>query len=85
MRLPERLLCYLKINCKKYIYYIIIFQTFVPLAMGVGLAFITFGRRKKRSLDKEESVRVLNLDLAQAELENNIEAFLNKFHIENLK
>ena len=63
------------------------FQTFVPLVMGVGLAFITFGKRKKRSLQEEESERVLKLklDLAQAKLENNIEAFLNRFHIKTLK
>ena len=55
--------------------------------MGVGLAFITFGKRKKRSLKEEESERVLNLklDLAKAKLENNIEAFLNKFHVHFLK
>jgi hypothetical protein len=55
--------------------------------VGVGLAFSTFRKRKKRSLTEEESERALNLklDLAQAKLENNIEAFLTKFHIQNLK
>ena len=61
-----------------------VFQTFVPLSAGIGVALAAFGRRRKRSL-KEGRTWVSDLDVAKVRLENNIELFLKKLSFMELQ
>ena len=61
-----------------------VFQTFVPLSAGIGVALADFGRRRKRSL-KEGRTWVSDLDVAKVRLENNTEMFLKKLSLMKLQ
>jgi hypothetical protein len=60
----------------------ILFQTFVPLSTGVGLALAAVGKRRRRSAEEEQR-RATDwiLDNAKASLENNLERFVEKLNL----
>ena len=64
----------------------ILFQTFVPLSTGVGLALAAVGRRRRRSAEEDQR-RATNLvlDNAKASLENNLERFVEKLNLMDLE
>ena len=65
-----------------FINFSILFQTFVPLSTGVGLALAAVGRRRRRSAGEDQG-RATNLvlDNAKASLENNLERFVEKLNL----